>query len=171
MAMGSEQGAAGADGRELVLTRVFNAPREVVWKAWTDPEQLVRWWGPEGFTSPVCKLDLRVGGKYLFCMRSPEGKDFWSTGVYTEIDPPARLVCTDSFADEHGNVVSATQHGLPDEFPDEMLITVTLEEEGGKTRMTVRQAGMPGGKMREMATAGWNGQLDKLAALVEGAAR
>ncbi len=67
----------------------------------------MRWWGPKGFTSPACRIDLRVGGKYLFCTRSPDGRDFWSTGVYREILEPERIVCTDSFADEEGNVVSA----------------------------------------------------------------
>src|SRR5688500_6087761 len=91
--------------QDLVVTRVFDAPREMVWKAWTDAEQMKRWWGPKGFTAPTCTMDLRVGGKYLHCMRSPEGQDFWSTGVYREVTAPERLVMTDSFADEKGNVV------------------------------------------------------------------
>jgi uncharacterized protein YndB with AHSA1/START domain len=98
--------------QELVITRVFDAPRELLWKAWTDPERLMRWWGPKHFTSPFCEIDLRVGGKYLNCMRSPEGQDFWSTGVYKEIVPMQRLVCTDCFADEKGNVVPASHYGL-----------------------------------------------------------
>lgn len=93
--------------KEIVITRVFDAPRDILWKAWTDPEQVMRWWGPEHFTSPSCKIDLRVGGSYLFCMRSPEGQDFWSTGIYREIVEPERIVCTDSFADAEGNVVPA----------------------------------------------------------------
>jgi len=92
--------------RELVITRVFDAPRELVWKAWIDPERVRRWWGPKNFTAPVCKIDLRVGGAYLYCMRSPEGKDYWSRGVYREIVPPERIVCTDSFADEKGIIFS-----------------------------------------------------------------
>jgi uncharacterized protein YndB with AHSA1/START domain len=92
---------------ELVIRRAFDAPVESVWNAWTDPRKLVLWWGPEGFTSPSCKVDLRVGGKYLFCMRSPEGEDYWSTGVYREIVPLKRIACTDSFADSEGNVVAA----------------------------------------------------------------
>lgn len=80
--------AAEFPGSEaLVIRRILDAPREAVWKAWTDPDRLMRWWGPEGFTSPACRIDLRVGGKYLFCMRSPEGKDYWSTGVYRDIVP------------------------------------------------------------------------------------
>jgi uncharacterized protein YndB with AHSA1/START domain len=78
---------ANQDNKELIITRIFDAPRELVWKAWTEPEQLMRWWGPKSFTSPVCKIDLRVGGVYLYCMRSPEGQDYWNTGVYKEIIP------------------------------------------------------------------------------------
>ncbi len=148
----------------LVITRTFNAPRELVWKAWTVPEHLMKWWGPKDFTSPVCKMDLRVGGKFLFCMQlKSDGKNYFSTGTYMEIIPFEKLVYTDSFADENGNVVSSTQHGLPDGFPPQMLVTITLEELNGKTIMTVRQVGMPAGKMKEMAFIGWNQSLDKLA--------
>ncbi len=83
------------DIKELTITRVFDAPRELVWKAWTEPERVKRWWGPKSFTTPVSKIDLRVGGKYLYCMRSPEGKDFWGTGIFREIVAPERLVMTD----------------------------------------------------------------------------
>jgi len=99
--------------QELVITRTFDAPRELVWQAWTEPDRLMRWWGPKGFTAPVCTVDLRVGGRYLSCMRSPEGQDYWSTGVYQELVAPARLVYTDSFADEQGKwVVTAYRVGV-----------------------------------------------------------
>ena len=148
--------------RELVIERVFDAPRELVWKAWTEPEHFMRWWGPKGFTTPFCEIDLRVGGKYLNCMRSPEGKDYWSTGVYREIVPLERIVCTDSFADEHGNVVPATHYGMSD-MPLEMLITVTFEEHGGKTKLTLHHVGIPAGADREGANQGWSESFDKLA--------
>ena len=147
----------------IVITRIFNAPREKVWKAWTDPELMKRWWGPKHFTSPFCKIDFRVGGKYLYCMRSPEGQEFWSTGVYREIVPLERIVCTDSFADEKGNVVPATHYGMGEEVPLEMLVTVTFEDLGGKTRMTLRHEGLPAGEMRDGAGAGWSESFDKLA--------
>src|SRR6185503_4359023 len=150
--------------RALVITRVFDAPRELVWKAWTDPEHVVRWWGPKNYTSPVCKIDFRVGGKYLFCMRSPEGKDYWSTGTYREIIPPEKIVVTDSFADSEGNVVPASEYGMPGEFPLELQVTVTFEDLGdGKTKMTLRHVGLPEGQMGEMAADGWNQSFDKLA--------
>jgi uncharacterized protein YndB with AHSA1/START domain len=148
---------------ELVITRIFDAPRELVWKVWTEPEHLMRWWGPKDFTSPTCKIDLRVGGKYLYCMRSPGGQEFWSTGIYREIVPPERLVVTDSFADKDGNVVPASDYGLGDDFPLELQVTVTFEEHQGKTKMTLRHAGIPAGQIREMTETGWNESFDKLA--------
>jgi uncharacterized protein YndB with AHSA1/START domain len=151
------------NSRELTITRVFDAPRALVWKAWTDPQQLMRWWGPKDYTSPFCKIDLRVGGKYLFCMRSPEGQDYWSTGVFREIVPMERIVLTDSFADEQGNVVPASYYGMGEDFPQELQVTVILEGEGDKTKMTLRHAGMPEGDMKEQTEAGWNESFDKLA--------
>ena len=160
--------AAETQTRDLVIERIFNAPRELVWKAWTDPEMLMRWWGPKQFTAPACKLDFRVGGAYLYCMRSPEGQDYWSTGVFREIVLLEKIVQTDSFADEQGNVVPATHYGMSEDFPLELLVTVTFEDLGGRTKLTLRHAGMPAGKDAEGAGIGWNESLDKLAALVEG---
>jgi uncharacterized protein YndB with AHSA1/START domain len=151
----------------LVITRIFDAPPELVWKAWTDPELVKRWWGPTGFTSPVCKIDLRVGGTYHYCMRSPEGQDYWSTGVYHEIVPLERIVATDSFADEEGNVVPATYCGMSSDFPLELLVTVTFEEHRGKTKFTLRHVGIPAGQMTELTEAGWNGSFDKLAQVLK----
>ena len=152
-----------ASDREIVITRVFDAPRELVWKAWTDPERVKKWWGPKGYTAPVCKMDLREGGKYLYCMRSPEGQDFWSTGVYREIVEPERIVVTHSFADEKGNVVPATHYGMSVDLPLEMQMTVTFDVHEGKTKITLRQASFPAGVMFELAQAGWNESFDKLA--------
>jgi len=149
--------------QELVIERVFDAPRELVWRAWTEPEQVMRWWGPKGYTSPAAEIDLRVGGKYLWCMRSPEGQDLWSTGVYREIVPLERIVCTNSFSDEKGNVVPASHYGIGGDMPQEMLGTVTFEDLGGKTRMTLRHEGLPAGEMSDGANAGWNEAFDKLA--------
>lgn len=155
--------AGESQKRELVITRIFDAPRELVWKAWTEPEHLKRWWGPKNYTSPASKIDLHIGGRYLNCMRSPEGKEFWSTGVFREIVPMERLVFTDSFADEKGNVVPATHYGFGSDFPLELEVTVTFEEQEGKTKMTLRHTGLPAGEMSDMTKAGWNESFDKLA--------
>lgn len=148
---------------ELTITRIFDAPRELAWKAWTEPERAQKWWGPHYFTAPVIKTDFRVGGKYLYCMRGPDGKDYWSTGVYREIVPMERLVMTDSFADEKGNVVPASHYGMIGDMPLELLVTVTFEGIGNKTKMTLRHEGFPEGQMREMAKLGWSESFDKLA--------
>ena len=156
--------------QELVITRIFDAPRELVWKAWTDPEHVKRWWGPKIFNCPAAQIDFRVGGKFLFCMQSDSGpemwqKGLWSTGVYKEIVPMEKIVCTDCFADEKGNVVPASHYNMEGNFPLEMLITVTFEKyQGNKTKMTLRHAGIPAGEHFKGANVGWNESLDKLAA-------
>ena len=146
----------------LVITRTFDAPRERVWLACTDPVEMKKWWGPKGFTTPVLSADLRIGGVFRYCMRSPEGKDYWGTGVYREIVPGKRIVYTDSFADEKGNVVPAAYYGMNPEIPLEMLVTITFEDEDGGTKVTLRHAGMPAGPERDGATQGWNEMFDKL---------
>lgn len=147
----------------LYINRVFDAPLEKVWKAWTDPEIVKKWWGPKDFTAPVVKIDFRVGGSYLYCMRSPHGEDNWSTGVYQEILPLERIVLTDSFADEEGNVVPASNYGMIGDWPLELKVTVTFQEEDGKTRLTLQHTGFPDHQNMSMAKSGWNESLDKFA--------
>ncbi len=154
---------------EIVITRIFFASRELVWKVWTDCDLVKQWWGPKGFTMPFCKNDFRVGGKYLYCMRGSVGmgiwsrKDIWSTGGYREIVPFGRIVSTDSFADEKGNVVPATHYGMNADFPLEMLLTVMFEDDEGKTKLILHHVGIPLGPDRDGARTGWNESLDKLA--------
>lgn len=147
--------------KDLVIIRVFDAPCELVWKAWTEPEYLKSWMGPKGYTIPLSEVDLRVGGKSHICMRSPEGQEIHSIGIYKEIVPLQKIVTTDSFADENGSAVPGTHYGLGADFPLELLVTVTFEEEDGKTKMTLRHSGFPA-EMKDMAGAGWNESFDKL---------
>jgi uncharacterized protein YndB with AHSA1/START domain len=154
---------AAATESQIVITRVFDAPRDLVFKAWTEPERLTRWWGPTGFTSPVCRIDLRAGGVFHNCMRSPDGQDFWSKGVYREVVVPERIVCTDSFADAEGNVVEPSQYGMAS-WPREALLTVTFAEADGQTTLRVRHAvGSAAATERDMCQQGWSQSLDKLA--------
>jgi len=150
--------------QELVFERVLDAPRERVWQAWTDPEHIKRWWGPKDFTAPSIESDFREGGKYLWAMKGPDGQEYWSTGTFNEIVPMERLVVTDSFADEKGNVVPPSHYGMEGDHPMEGRVTVTFEELDGKTKLTVRYAGMAPSETRDMAVQGWNETLDKLAA-------
>ena len=149
---------------EVTITRIFDAPRELVWKAWTQPERVMRWWGPKTFTTPVSKIDLRTGGEYLNCMRAPDGKDYWSRGVFREIKKPERLVMTDSFADAEGNIVPASYYGMSGDWPLEMLVTMTLEEHEGKTRLRLRHSGLEDFSDEDLDNLqqGWNESFDKL---------
>ena len=153
----------------LRIIRIFNARRERVWKAWTDPEDIKRWWGPKDFSAPIAQIDFRVGGKYLLAMRSPDGKDFWSTGVYKEIIPMERIVISDSFSDEKGNVVSASYYGMSADFPLEMTAEMTFEDIDGKTRFTVfyPDLGKMSEKDRRDMEQGWNESFDKLEAVFQ----
>lgn len=152
---------------DLVIERIFDAPRDLVWKAWTEIDRMKQWWGPKTFTAPAIKADVREGGKYHFCMRSPDGKDYWSAGKFLEVKSPKRLVLTDAFADAVGNIVPASYYGMEGDWPLEMQVTVTFEEVAGKTRMTLRHKGLPAGIIHDQTGHGWNESFDKLAALVE----
>ena len=147
----------------IYITHLFDAPPEKVWKAWIDPESVKQWWGPKNFTVPVVKIDLRVGGTYLYCMRSPEGQDVWSTGVYKEILPLEKIVSTDSFADAEGNVVPALHYGMTGDWPLELEVTITFQEDNGKTKFTLQHGGFPNHVNRDLAEQGWKESLDKLA--------
>jgi uncharacterized protein YndB with AHSA1/START domain len=150
--------------RELVITRVLDAPRSLVFKAWTEPEHFVRWWGPKGFTTPFCKMDVRPGGVLYYCMRSPEGRDFWAQGVYREIVPPERIVFTDTFADEDGNPVEPAHYGMSPDWPFETLVTVTFAEHQGKTKLTLQHSVPESLAESTGAAQGWSESLDRLAA-------
>ncbi len=146
----------------LKITRIFNAPRERVWQEWTNADLVKCWWGPKDYTSPYARLDVHEGGKYLTCMRGPDGKDVWSTGTFKEIQEPNRIVYSDSFADEHGNQVPATYYGMGTDIPLELEVELTLEDLGGKTRMTLEHCGLPAGEIRDQTREGWNQSFDKL---------
>jgi uncharacterized protein YndB with AHSA1/START domain len=149
---------------ELIITRIFDAQPEIVWKYFSDPVYFKRWWGPKGFTCPVAKIDFRVGGKYLSAMRSPDGQEYWSTGTYKEIIPGEKLVATDSFADQDGNVVSSAHYGM-EGFPMELTVNFTFKDLGGRTEMTLSQTGIQNidDKTREEMKQGWNESFDKIA--------
>jgi uncharacterized protein YndB with AHSA1/START domain len=115
--------------KEIVVERQFNASRTLMFQVFTQPEHLKRWWAPQPYTVPVCTIDLRPGGIWHYCMRSPEGQEHWARSVYNEIVPPEKLVYTSTFADEHANPIA----GMP-----EQLNTVTFTEEASKTHVTAR---------------------------------
>lgn len=126
--------AAVAD-EELVITRVFNAPRDLVFKAWTEAEHLRRWWGPKGFKMLQCSVDLRPGGMFHYGMEAPNGAQMWGKFVYREIVPPERLVFVVSFSDKDAGTVRAP---FSENWPLQVFNAVTFEEQQGKTIVTLR---------------------------------
>ena len=136
--------------RVLVITRVLDAPPRLVFKAWSEPARLVHWWGPQGFTLPSCKMDVRPGGAFRFHMHSPEGTDHWLRGVYREIVEPERLVFSWAWEDAEGKPGHET------------LVTVTFAEHGGKTKLTLHQADFESVTARNEHQGGWTSSLDRL---------
>ncbi len=119
---------------EFAISRVFDAPRERVWKAFTEVERLIQWWGPKGFTMDTAKLDLRPGGMFHYCMRAPNGLEMWGKFVYREVAAPEKLVFVNSFSDEKGD---STRNPFSPAWPIEVLNTMTLSERDGKTTLTL----------------------------------
>ena len=152
---------ASALQNDILINRVFDLPISKVWRAWTEAEEFKKWWGPKDFTCPSSKMEAKVGGKYLNCMRGPDGKEYWSTGVVKELIPERKLVVTDNFSDEKGNIKPASDYGVPGNWPKELLITVYLEEADGATKLKLRHQGIPD-EAREDCIKGWNESLDKL---------
>lgn len=155
--------------QDLVITRVFDIPVELVWKAWTDPDLVTLWWGPTDYISPRCDIDFREGGRYLFCMRAPKeqgGQDYYSTGVYHKIVPMERLEFTQSLADKDGNTIDPVQVGMPPDFPKEVKFVIEFKAQGEQTELTITEYDWTLGKMSEYAVIGMNQSLDKLAASI-----
>lgn len=151
----------------LTVTRTFNAPIEEVWKAWSNEEQAKLWWGPEGFTAPSAKIDFRVGGKYIYAMKDAAGKVIWSSGVYKEIVPHKKIVCTDNFSDEFGNTVAASEYGMGGEWPSDILLTIKFKlVNTGVTQMTIIHEGIPK-EFHQECVEGWNSSFNKLKQLVD----
>lgn len=129
------QNPTSASASEFVIARVFDAPRDLVWKLWTEERHLKHWWGPKGFTIVSVKVDLRPGGVMHYGMRTPDGTDTWGRFVYREIVAPERLVFIVSFSDPAGGV---TRHPWSANWPLHLLSTVTFEDQGGRTMVTVK---------------------------------
>ena len=157
----------GPFGKPFVVSRTFDAPRPLVWKAWTEPERMSQWWGPKDIKTHMVKMELRVGGMTHYSMDTPDGKKIWGRAVYREITPPERLVFVNNFSDEKGGL---TRHPLSPTWPVQMLTTVTFEEEKGKTVLTIRWVPIdPTPEEQKMfdeahpsMKQGWGGSLDKL---------
>jgi uncharacterized protein YndB with AHSA1/START domain len=151
----------------VVVERSFDAPVDLIWQMWTDPEHFAAWYGPEGATIPVAKMDVRVGGTRLVSMEvtTPGGPmRMWFTGEYREVVENRRLVYTESMSDENGNVLSPADMGMPAGHPTTTEVRVELEYVGGRTKMVMTHAGIPSDSP---GATGWTMAFDKLAARVE----
>jgi uncharacterized protein YndB with AHSA1/START domain len=149
----SSSSAPLPEGRELVITRIFNAPRELVWRAFSDAEHLARWWGPKDSTMLVHALDFRPGGVFHYAMRSPDGHVMWGKIIYRDIQAPEYMVFVNSFADEAGAIIRAP---FSPAWPLEILNVVTFSESGGRTTVTLR--GGPINATEDERETFWNGQ-------------
>jgi uncharacterized protein YndB with AHSA1/START domain len=161
----------------ITIERVFDTTRKKVWKAWTDPEIVKKWWGPEGFWAPSIAIDLKVGGKYTYGMHGPKGsewdRDMYSSGVFKEIVENEKIVTTDYFSDKEGNKIKPSNEGQSADFPTEMTVTVTFEElEQNKTKLTIFYPKAENEKQFEAMLKsgmkeGWSSSLEKLAKIIE----
>jgi uncharacterized protein YndB with AHSA1/START domain len=154
--------------RDFVISRVFAAPRELVWRAWTDPAHLSRWWGPAEFTNPVCEMDLRPGGAYRIVMRSPEGNEYPLTGNCVEVVPPERLVLTmdtSGHPDSWHKLINP-HHKTGENAAGPMVQTIMFENVDGKTKVTVRtrfeSSTIRDGMLKVGMNEGWSQSLDRL---------
>jgi uncharacterized protein YndB with AHSA1/START domain len=153
----------------VVIERLFDAPLDLIWQMWTEPEHFKAWFGPDGATIPVAHMDVHVGGARQVCMemQSPAGpRQMWFTGEYREVVKNKRLVYTESMSDENGNVISPSELGMPDGHPTTTEVIVELEDHAGRTKMVMTHVGIradsPGAK-------GWTAAFDKLATHLEAA--
>jgi uncharacterized protein YndB with AHSA1/START domain len=151
----------------VVIERSFDAPVELIWQMWTDPEHFKAWYGPDGATIPVAKMDVRVGGSRLvgMAMQTPDGlMQMWFAGEYREVVENERLVYTEFVSDENGNAMSPSNMGMPEGHPMTTEVRVELEDVGGRTKMVMTHAGIPAGSP---GAAGWTMAFDKLGGYVE----
>ena len=153
------------DGSQhVVIERSFDAPADLIWQMWTDPEHFKAWYGPDRATIPVAKMDVRVGGTRLVCMemQSPDGPmQMWFAGEYREVVENQRLVYSESMSDENGNVLSPADMGMPEGHPITTEVRVELQYVGGRTKMVMTHSGIPA---ESPGAAGWTMAFEKLAA-------
>jgi uncharacterized protein YndB with AHSA1/START domain len=158
--------------KNVVVTRVFDAPVEKVWSAWVEPELVKQWWGPTGFTAPVAEMDFREGGRSLVCMRAPAeygGQDMYNTWTYRRIVPMQEIEFVQHFADKDGNRIDPASLGLPPGIPEEVRHVITFTGAAGeKTEMTVTEFGYPNDEIVNISKAGMEQCVDKMAAALQG---
>ena len=159
----STEPTIAATDKQVVITRVFDAPRELVFRAWANPDHLMRWFAPRGCTLHISKMDFRPGGSLLTCISNPKFGDCWCKSVYHEIIVPERIVCTMAIIDAEGNSIEPAAVGHDPEWPRETTLTVTFAEDHGKTKLTLNQTVSESLAKRTGAYPSWIQMLDRLA--------
>ena len=153
--------------RDLIVTRIFEAPVEQVWKAWVEPEMVRQWWGPTGFTCPLAEMDVRVGGVSLVCMRAPAewgGMELFNTWTYSLVEPGQRLEFVLRFADKDRNGISPQSLGIPAGVPTAVPHVLTFVERGDRgSTLTITELGYTSTEAMETSKQGLEQTLDKLA--------
>ncbi len=161
---------ADAKKQDIVIKKTYNAPVERVWQAWTDPEWIMKWWGPDHFTSPSCEIDFKEGGRYVFAMRAPKemgGMDMYTAGTFTSIIPGEVIELTQTLSDQNGSAIDPTSIGMPADFPTEPIRTRLVFKPlgGNKSELTVTEFDWQIGQQRQLSEMGMSQSLDKLARL------
>jgi len=156
------------DTTKMTITRQFNAPVEKLWNAWKEGASVMRWWGPEGFTCPVAKMNFKVGSTSLVCMRSPDGFEIYNSWTYTKIVPSNSIEFVQHFTDSAGNKINPSDIGLPPGIPDQVPHVITFKDVGkGRTEITIVESGYANAQVAEISKGGMASVLNKLALEVE----
>lgn len=154
--------------KHFVIDRLLDAPRDLVWQAFTQEKHLLNWWGPKGFKVTYCKLDLRTGGLFHYCLAMPNGDDMWGKWVFRQIAAPERLVFLSSFSDAQAGTA---RHVMKEVWPLTLLTTISFAEEGAKTRVTVdwipenasAEENAEFDAFHDSMRGGWTGTFEQLA--------
>lgn len=166
MATSSVPAAAQTD-REVLITRLINAPRELVFKAWTDPELLPNWYAPHGCTLRISQIDVRPGGTFHTCISNPNWGDCWVVGLYQEVVSNERIVMTMAAADQHGKRIDPVAAGHDPDWPAETVVTITFTDQAGQTLVTLHQTVSETLAQKTGAHGGWIQMLERLETLVQ----
>ncbi len=158
-----------AGDHAFIISRVLDAPRDLVWKAWTERDRMMEWFGPKGLAMTKAELDFRPGGIFHYCLQTPDGKEMWGKWTFREIVPPQRIVLVNAFSDKDGNL---SRHPMAPTWPREMLTTTTFAEHEGKTTVTIHWTSLNAtdeerqtfNNSRQGMTAGWTGTFEQLEA-------
>jgi uncharacterized protein YndB with AHSA1/START domain len=160
--------SASSSAPQVHIQRRFRAPRELVFAAWTNQQHLLSWFAPTGCSIAFRQIDVRPGGEFHSCITTPDGKECWCKGTYREVQKPERIVFTMAVADAQGNLLEPTAAGMDPAWPRETVVTVTLQDVGGATELTLHQTVDEALAKRTGAHPSWLIMLDRLAKMVEG---